>query len=304
MVEVAPVPKRFLVDASLVRRLIDAQFPQWRHLPIRPVANQGWDNQTFRLGDEMSVRLPTAKEYALAVEKEQRWLPVLGPQLPLPIPLPLGRGVPSEEYPHPWSVYKWLDGQPANEDNIADLTAFAIDLADFLAALQRIDSTDGPAPGLHNWYRGGPVATYDKETARHLETLDGHVDTDLAAEIWQTAIGASWDGQPVWFHGDVARGNLLVKDGALAAVIDFGTSGVGDAACDLAIAWTLFRGESREAFRERLSVDAATWARGRGWALWKTLATYAWAVRSGDPQPSEATYVLDQIFAEYRESAE
>jgi len=251
----------------------------------------------------MSVRLPSASPYALAVEKEHRWLPVLADQLPLPIPAPLGQGEPGEGYPHVWSVYRWLVGEPASPDNIADLTEFATTLADFLAALQRVDPADGPGPGLHNWYRGGTLATYDELTRDALETLDGHTRTDLARQIWTAARTSRWEGPPVWFHGDAAQGNLLVHDAALAAVIDFGTCGVGDPACDLAIAWTLLTGESREAFRDGLSVDPATWARGRGWALWKALSTCAGALESGGPELASASYVLDQIFEEYLQAS-
>ncbi|GAA5017112.1 aminoglycoside phosphotransferase family protein [Actinopolymorpha pittospori] len=300
--DLGPVPTRIPSDVGLVRRLVATQFPQWADLPIRRVANEGWDNRTFHLGGELSVRLPSASPYALAVDKEHRWLPLLAPQLPLPIPVPVAKGAPGEGYSHAWSVYRWLGGEPASRATIADLTAFGATLADFLAALQQIDPTDGPAPGLHNWYRGGTLETYDKEAQRALEALDGHVRTDVAAEIWQAALRESWDQRPVWFHGDVAQGNLLVKDGTLVAVIDFGTCGVGDPACDLAIAWTLLSGPSRKVFRDRLSVDQATWARGRGWALWKTLATYAGALGDGGSELADAKYVLEQICTEYEES--
>jgi aminoglycoside phosphotransferase (APT) family kinase protein len=284
---------RIDVDAGLVRRLIAAQFPQWAGLPVTPVAMNGWDNQTFHLGPDMSVRLPSAAPYALAIDKEHRWLPVLAPRLPLPIPVPLAKGEPGEGYPHHWSVYRWIDGEPAGVAGIDDLTEFATTLAAFLTALARVDPTGGPGPGQHNWFRGGPLETYDGETRRAIEALAGDIDGHAATEIWATALRATWDGPPVWFHGDIASGNLLVKDGRLAAVIDFGTSGVGDPACDLAIAWTMLSGPSRAAFRNGLSADSATWARGRGWALWKALITYA------DPATAApAKYVLDQLMYE------
>ncbi|SCG56425.1 aminoglycoside phosphotransferase family protein [Micromonospora coxensis] len=294
-----PVPQRIAVDADLARLLVADQFPRWAHLPVRPVADGGWDNWTFHLGSGMSVRLPSAAEYALAVDKEHRWLPELAPRLPLPIPIPLERGEPGAGYPYSWSIYPWLDGEPASADRIADPVRFAIDLAEFLAALQRIDPTGGPLPGQHNWFRGGTLRTYGREVQHALTALDGHVDVDLAGEIWQRALDASWDGAQTWFHGDVAPGNLLIDDGELAAVIDFGTCGVGDPACDLAVAWTLLTAEGRQAFRERLSVGAATWARGRGWALWKTLTACARAVGETDEQAVSARHVLSEIFAEY-----
>lgn len=290
----APVPDRHQIDESLVRRLIATQFPQWADLPVRRVPAEGWDNRTFHLGTTMSVRLPSAAPYALAVEKEHRWLPVLAPRLPLPIPVPLAKGEPADDYPLPWSVYGWLDGEPATRAGIADLTAFASTLAGFLAALRQVDPTGGPGPGQHNWFRGGPLTVYDGQTRRAIDALDGLVPRDAATEIWESALRAGWDGRPVWFHGDVAVGNLLVKDGALAAVIDFGTAGVGDPACDVVIAWTLLAGESRAAFREGLSIDPATWARGRGWALWKALITYE-ATAHDPPEAATPHRVLTEI---------
>jgi aminoglycoside phosphotransferase (APT) family kinase protein len=296
---VVPVSVRHHIDTTLVRRLIAAQFPHWADLPIRPVATNGWDNQTFHLGTNMSVRLPSASAYALAVEKEHRWLPVLAAHLPLPIPVPLAKGEPGAGYPDPWSVYGWIDGAPARPESIRDLTGFAGTLAGFLHALRGIDPTGGPGPGQHNWFRGGPLTTYDSEARRAIATLDGDIPAGVATEIWEAALGAVWNGRPVWFHGDVASGNLLVNRGALAAVIDFGTSGVGDPACDLVIAWTLLSGESRETFRAGLAVDPGTWARGRGWALWKALITYAEFRHTDESRATEAKHVIEEIFTEY-----
>lgn len=272
--DLGPVPVRTEVETALVRRLIDDQFPQWADLAVKPVAHGGWDNWTFHLGDEMVVRLPSAAEYALAVEKEHRWLPRLAPHLPLPIPTPLGTGAPTTDYPYPWSVYRWLDGQNAQAELIADPVAFATDLGAFLSALQEVDPSQGPQPGIHNWFRGGTLRTYDADTRRALLDLEAHVDVDRLGHVWSDAVRAPWDGVDRWFHGDVAEGNLLLDDaGHLAAVIDFGTCGVGDPACDLAVAWTLLTDDGRRALRSRLDVDPSTWARGRGWALWKAVAT-------------------------------
>ncbi|MER7894511.1 aminoglycoside phosphotransferase family protein [Micromonospora sp. NPDC094482] len=298
-----PAPQRITVDADQVRRLVADQFPQWVGLSVQPVANGGWDNWTFHLGSRMSVRLPSASEYALAVDKEHRWLPALAPRLPLPIPTPLAKGEPGAGYPYSWSVYPWLDGEPASADQIADPVRFALDLAGFLAALQSVDTTGGPRPGLHNWFRGGTLRTYEGRAQRALTALDGHVDVDLAREIWQSALDARWDGVESWFHGDVAEGNLLLNDGELAAIIDFGTCGVGDPACDLAIAWTLLTADGRQAFRKRLFVDEATWARGRGWALWKTLVSCSYTLGDADESAANALRVLGEIFSEYTAGA-
>lgn len=291
------------IDVALVRRLVARQFPEWAELPVRPVAVGGWDNRTFHLGDRMTVRLPSAVGYAAQVAKEHRWLPVLAPQLPLPIPTPLAKGEPDADFPLPWSVYGWIDGETANRGRINDLTGFAEQVAAFLVALKKVDPTGGPGPGPHNFHRGGPPHFYDAETRRAIEELDDLVPAATVTEIWEVALRSSWDGPPVWFHGDVAHGNLLLQDGALAAVIDFGTSGVGDPACDLAIAWTMFSGESRAAFRAGLAVDPGTWARGQGWALWKALIVWA-AARHTDPvRVAESRYVVDQILTEFQQSS-
>lgn len=290
------------IDTALVRRLVATQFPQWRDLAVRPVASGGWDNRTFHLGDEMTVRLPSAAAYSLQVEKEHRWLPQLAPLLPLPIPVPLAMGVPAEGYPWHWSVYGWIEGETARRENIADLSKFAADLAGFLIALKRIEPTGGPSPGQHNFFRGGPLTVYDGETRQAITALGSRIDASAASAVWEAALAATWQGPPVWFHGDVASGNLLVEDGRLSAVIDFGTSGVGDPSCDLVIAWTLFEGESREVFRAGIAVDDAAWARGRGWALWKALIIVAGHIDS--PVEVEKSWcVIDAVLADHRDSA-
>jgi aminoglycoside phosphotransferase (APT) family kinase protein len=282
-----------------VSQLVATQFPQWAGLPVTPVANGGWDNWTFHLGPEMSVRMPSAAEYALAVEKEHRWLPAFAPRLPLPVSTPVAKGAPGEEYPFQWSIYSWLDGESASHDRIAEPVRFAVDLAEFLSALRRVDPADGPRPGTHNWYRGGTLRTYADAVREALTELVGRVDVDRVAKIWQDALDAPWDGTEMWFHGDIAQGNLLLVDGQLAAVIDFGTCGVGDPACDLAIAWTLLTVEGRRAFRETLAIDEAAWSRGLGWALWKTLATCADTLNDVDEEADTARRVLDGIITEY-----
>jgi len=263
------------IDAGLVEKLVAAQFPHWAGLPVRPVARGGWDNRTFHLGREMSVRLPSAGRYVAQVEKEHRFLPALGPRLPLPVPVPLALGRPGEGYPWPWSVYRWIEGDTARRERIADMVGFAEDLAGFLTALWKIDASDGPVAGPHNFHRGGALGVYDGETRRAVDRLASELDVPLITEIWERALASAWDRTPVWVHGDIAEGNLLVRDGRLSAVIDFGSSGVGDPACDLVIAWTLFDAPARWVFQERVALDDKTWERARGWCLWKALITVA-----------------------------
>ncbi|MEJ7653669.1 MAG: aminoglycoside phosphotransferase family protein [Chloroflexia bacterium] len=288
------------INVSLVRRLVASQFPQWAGLPIEPAEFDGWDNRTFRLGEDMSVRLPSAEGYILQVEKEHRWLPKLAQHLPLRIPVPLAKGAPADGYPWHWSVYRWLEGENATVESIADLPHFATTLARFLAALQRIDAAGGPPPGPHNFYRGAAPSVYDAETRQAVASLDDEIDTDAATVVWEAALKSTWLGSPVWLHGDVAAGNLVVKDGRLSAVIDFGCSGVGDPACDLVIAWTFLSGDSREAFRSALPLDGATWARGRGWALWKGLITLAGHIDTNLEEAGKARRVIDEVLADHK----
>jgi aminoglycoside phosphotransferase (APT) family kinase protein len=286
------------INAVLVSQLIASQFPQWTHLPIKPVELSGWDNRTFHLGFDMSVRLPSAEGYVAQVEKEHRWLPMLAPHLPLPIPVPLAKGIPGDGFPWPWSVYRWLEGENATLERIADLSQFAIALAEFLLALQRIEATDGPLAGEHSFFRGGPLTTYDVQTRETIQELAGEVDTDAATRVWDAALETAWQGAPVWVHGDVAVGNLLVKNGRLSAVIDFGCSSIGDPACDLVMAWTFFSGKSREAFHATLGLDHATWARARGWALWKALITLAEYIDNNPVRSAEARHVIAEVLAD------
>ncbi|MEQ9447753.1 MAG: aminoglycoside phosphotransferase family protein [Rhodospirillaceae bacterium] len=263
------------IDTELVRDLIAAQFPKWKGLAVTPVEPGGWDNRTFRLGADMAVRLPSAEVYAAQVKKEQAWLPRLAPHLPLAIPRPLAMGEPSGDYPWRWSVYEWLSGESADTAHINDPAPFAKTLAGFLSALRAIDTTGGPEPGAHNFFRGAHPHVYDAETKQALGILGGEIDTKAASRIWNDALSSTWQDAPVWLHGDVSAGNLLVEDGELRAVIDFGGLAIGDPACDLAIAWTFFDEDSRDVFRAHLELDDDTWARGRGWALWKALVTLA-----------------------------
>lgn len=275
-----------------MRDLIATQFPQWNDLTIRSVAHQGWDNRTFHLGEQMLVRLPSNADYAAQVEKEQYWLPKLAPLLPLSIPNPIALGKPTKNYPWHWSIYSYLPGESAASAHINHLNDFAVSLAKFLTALQRIDTTNGPLAGQHSFYRGAALTIYDTETRQAILNLKEKINAEVVTKIWDAAIATTWNQPPVWLHGDICADNLLVQNGQLSAVIDFGQLAVGDPACDLAIAWTFFKGESREIFRTTLSIDADTWNRSRGWALWKALII---AVGNTSPNNTEAKKCWDTI---------
>lgn len=261
-------PDEVPTDAGLVARLVAGQFPDWVGLPIVPVPSAGTDNALYRLGDDMVVRLPRIGWAAGQPEKECRWLSVLAPHLPLPIPAPLACGEPGEGYPWRWSVVPWLPGENGTLDRIADLDSFVVDLAHFVTALHAIDATGGPPPGSHNSGRGVPLAVRDADTRAAIAELGYRIDAEAATAAWDATLSAPvWDGPPVWVHGDIQSGNLLVVDGRLSAVIDFGCLGVGDPAVDLIVAWNLLPAGPRETFHAAMAVDDATWSRGRGWAL-------------------------------------
>jgi aminoglycoside phosphotransferase (APT) family kinase protein len=288
------------VDTSLVGRLVAAQFPQWANLPIEPVRSAGTDNALYRLGNEMVVRLPRIHWAVGQVEKEREWLPRLAPSLPLAIPVPLAKGMPAGEYPWEWSVYGWLEGETATIERITDPVQAATDVARFVAALQRVDPTNGPLPGEHNSFRGVPLPTRDAATRAAIAFLHGAIDVDAVTTAWEAALGVSaWDAPPVWIHGDLQSGNLLAVQGRLSAVIDFGCLGVGDPACDVMVAWTYLSAGTRDAFRAALPVDDATWARGRGWALSVGLIALPY-YRSTNPVLAEiARHAIAQVLADH-----
>lgn len=287
------------ITGELVRRLIDSQFPQWKELPIKPVDRSGHDNRTYRLGSEMTVRLPSHERYASAVEKELTWLPAFKPLLSLPIPTPIAKGEPTDDYPLPWSVNRWIEGETVTHANVSDLNQFAEELAGFLNELQAIDASGGVPAGVQNFHRGGRLAVYDEDTRKVIDTLASEYDGRLLTEIWELALATTYQSAPVWLHGDVAVGNLLVRSGRLCGVIDFGTMGVGDPSSDLVMAWNFFDDDSRRIFLNRMNADGATIDRARGWALWKALITYAWNEK-GTELSDWGKRVIDVIVEDYK----
>jgi len=290
------------ITTKIAIALIAEQFPQFSHMPIRPVDQGGNDNRTFRLGDEMSIRLPSTKDYVRQVQKEQTWLPKIAPYLSLPIPQPIAFGMPSQIYPWNWSIYKWLEGESANSAELLDahLETIALQLAHFLNEFHQFDAAGAPAPGLHNWWRAAHTSVYDADTKALIENLKDFVDADKARALWQKAISSKWHKDPVWVHGDVASGNLLVKDNKLVAVIDFGCMGIGDPACDLTIAWTFFNGKSREIFKNNVPLDEETWARARGWAMWKALYEISVLDDKSGPALKKQLCIIDAVIDQHK----
>lgn len=281
------------ITAALAARLVREQFPQWAAMEVWPVAHSGHDNRTFHLGAGLTVRLPSGPEYVPQIEKEARWLPYLAGRLSLPVPYPVALGRPNDTYPFPWSVNRYLPGETVRPDTVPDPERLAGELAAFLRELQAVDTAGAPAAGTHNFFRGANPAVYHAQTEEALRTLADELPVRVLRPLWERAVASEWQAPPVWIHGDIAPGNLLVREGRLCGVIDFGIMGIGDPACDYAMAWTCFEGCSRARFLQGL--DAATVDRARGWALWKALITY----HAPDPAVAEnARRTLTRILAE------
>jgi aminoglycoside phosphotransferase (APT) family kinase protein len=287
-------------DVALVRRLIAAQFPRWADLPIRPVESFGTDNALYRLGADMVVRLPRHEATVATLKKERVWLPRLAPHLPLAVPLPLAEGVPADGYPFDWSVYRWLAGEDATVARICDQRQLAVDLAEFVAALQRLDPNGGPGPGEHNFLRGMPIAARDEPTRAAISSLAGELDAEPLTAVWDSALAApAWPGLPVWIHGDLDARNLLVTEGRLSAVIDWGGLGIGDPAYDVMVAWKVGSAEARDVFRSALGVDEATWARARGGVVSQAVIALAYYTLETNPVlVREAKRWLEEVLAE------
>lgn len=283
-------------DAGLVRRLIAGQFPQWAGLPVRPVVSYGTDHDIYRLGEQLSVRLPRIGWATDQAAKEAEWLPKLAPYLPLAVPVQRAMGQPAEGYPFTWSVYEWLPGENAN-GTIGDLDRAAADLAGFVRALRRVDT--GGAPARPAGRRGAPLAELDGQVRESVTELGDRIDGAAALRSWQESLEAPpWDLAEEWVHGDLLPGNLLVVDERLSAVIDFGGLNVGDPACDLQPAWNVFAGDSRERFRHEVEADDASWLRGRGWALFQAVSAmpYYWDTNPG--MIRQASHALAQVLSD------
>lgn len=289
---------RINIQTDLVRKLVLSQFPQFENLPISRVANPGWDNHTFRLGHEMIIRMPSAKRYASQVKKEQKWLPWLSSRVTYTLPEPLFQGKPEKDYPWDWSIYKWIEGKSLSEAGVAEKKPIAKSLAQFLRELHRLNASDGPHAGEQNFHRGGDLNVYDGESRDALAALKNEIDTKSAGEIWERSLKSRWQNVPVWVHGDLNPANMLIKDGELHAVIDFGSCAIGDPACDLSMAWTYFEGHSNEAFRSALGLDRQTWERAQGWTLWKALISLRAEKNLGSTRAHKLKKLIQELIAD------
>ncbi|PPE03404.1 aminoglycoside phosphotransferase family protein [Holospora curviuscula] len=285
------------ITPDLARKLIAEQFPEYPSLPIVDVEKQGHDNRTYRLGNHMLIRMPTAEDYALKVPKEQELLPQLAKRFSVSIPAPIKMGKPSTDYPYPFSIYKWLPGKSINLLTLTaqDKEQLAFDLAKFLKKLQVITDVEGPDPGQHNWWRGDHVSVYGKGAREQIAELVEIIDASKALALWGRACETKWDKKPVWIHGDFAIGNILMDSGKLSAVIDFGGAAVGDPACDLVIAWTYLFGKAREIFISEMDMDTDTWLRARAWTLWKATFELCQIADKNSPEAGLQKRIIDEV---------
>jgi aminoglycoside phosphotransferase (APT) family kinase protein len=262
------------IDETLARRLLADQFPKWADLPLHRIEPSGTVNAIFRLGDELSVRLPRRNGPTKRGSRELEWLPKLAPLLAVDVPVPVAQGRPSGDYPWFWEIHRWVEGETVPVADIDPIRA-ASDLASLVGTMQRIDPAGAPRG------RGIPLAERDREIRYWLARFHG--DPSVTAE-WERALAARpWEGAPVWHHGDLDVRNWLVRDGRITGVIDWGAMGVGDPACDVMVAWKLHSPAARDAFREALPTDDATWERARGWVLSQAVAILAYYTPENNP---------------------
>ncbi|MER5553761.1 aminoglycoside phosphotransferase family protein [Streptomyces sp. NPDC002793] len=258
------------VDDSVVRSLLREQRPEWSSLPVSP-AGEGTENRMYRLGDQLLVRLPRTPDKARALRKEQIWLPRLAPHLSCRVPEPVHAGTPSSAFPVAWSVYRWIDGDEAGVGTVTDWPAFGADLAAIVQSLHAIPLMGATRQGELSWYRGGGLHACDRwisECFDNCQLIDG-LDLDIAhlRHLWRSALALPEpSGRQVWLHGDLKPSNLLVQQGKLHAVIDFGALSVGFPDAEHAPLWDLPPG-ARQSYRDATGIDDVTWLRARAWAI-------------------------------------
>lgn len=265
------------VNAALVRRLLASQHTDLAHLELSEIAN-GWDNMMFRLGSDYTVRIPRREVAAPLIVNEARWLKGLAKRLPISIPEPVRTGQPTEFFPWPWNICPWFEGEVAARSTLSNPLAEAETLAEFLVLLHIDMAGDGPK----NPWRAGPLSEVEPRFKANLAILaeaesspdrdpaDRDADLDLSQllERWHDLSQVpEWSGPPQFVHGDLHTANVLVHEGSISAVIDFGDVTTGDPAVDFAIAWMLFDNETRRHFRQAADVGDHTWARAEAWAL-------------------------------------
>jgi aminoglycoside phosphotransferase (APT) family kinase protein len=287
-------PDQLDIDADIVAALVADQFPQWRGQAVRRVESGGTVNAQFRLGDRVVLRFPLVKTSAEELATEAGHARRIGPAVPLAVPEPLGLGRPGPGYPGPWAAYRWIDGEVATPDTFGEPEAR--ELAGFVRALRAIGTGGREWPGRG---RGGPLDGQDAWVRHSLSLSRDLIDTARLTTLWDDVrSGPEYGGPAVWLHADLMPGNLLMRDGRLAAVIDLGAVTVGDPAVDLLPAWCLMTPGPRRAYREALAADDATWARGRGWALVQAIGALPYYQQSNPGMARTAARTLNSILSD------
>lgn len=287
-------------DVSLVRSLLQTQFPHWAGSTIELVEAGGTDHALYRLGVDKLVRIPRTLGAAMQVEKEQFWLPRLRASMPIKVPHPLALGDATDFFPWPWSIYRWIPGAVADLNHLTSAADAAQSLGQFIVALARVNNRGAPQPGEHNAFRGQALAERDTETRAAITALATQINASAALAVWEATLAAApWHGAPVWIHGDMQPLNFLANDGKLCAIIDFGLMAAGDPACDLMVAWTFLTAETRPILRDVVKPDASTWARGRGWALSFGLIALSYYQQKNPMLAKIAAYAISEVLNEY-----
>ncbi|MBP6870295.1 aminoglycoside phosphotransferase family protein [Candidatus Babeliales bacterium] len=289
--------KQIIINEIIAQQLIAEQFPEFKNFEIKSIKTQGHDNRTFRLGNDLLIRLPSAQCYAAQIKKEQIWLPQFAPHISTMIPKPIKLGNPTSFYPFPWSINQWIEGESANNltPQDLDLPIIAEQVAQFLKELAIINSEKGPNPGPENFYRGGRLGVYYNQTQAALQKLSSFFDVAPYEQLWHQAVQNGRLCDPVWIHGDMSPSNIIIEKKQLKAVIDFSGIAVGEPSCDLVMAWTFFDEASKQIFKENLDYEENIWEVARAWALWKSLITLADMQDLQTPAANTQLKILENI---------
>ena len=286
-------PGEIDIDIALVKGLLTEQFPHLAEKPIAVVRSTGTVNAIYRLDKTLYIRLPRLEAWAESIDREWIWLPKLAPHISLNVPRPFARGKPSNGYPFSWAIYHWIEGAPYQDKLIRDERQAAYDLVNFILELRSVEMRGAPRGGRR------PLIELNAATRAAIESSRGVIDTQAASEAWAHSLEAPpWNGKPVWIHGDLLRSNLLVQDGQLCAVIDFGGVGTGDPAADVVPAWSVFNTVGREIFRGALDVDKDTWSRARGYALHQALMIIPYYPESNPEFVAMAKRTVNEVLAD------
>lgn len=279
-----------------MQEMLADQFPHLAMEQIEQLPIGGTDHVLFRIGESLLARMPRVDWAAEQAAKDAAWLPMIQPFVNLKVPSPVGIGKPSETYPWPWSLVPWIPGENPDSTN-TNLSQAARSLGEFCVALRCIPTKGGPVAKPRE--RGAALQTRDSITREAIIELGSRIDSTGTLDAWERALEADpWRGDSSWVHGDLEPGNLLVQDGKLVAVIDFGALDMGDPAVDLLAAWSLFQGESRSEFRKAAQADEAMWERGKGWALTTSLIALPYYWEKSPSMVKSSLHKIDQVLAD------